>query len=111
LQFCSAHATSYQSRLWIDATSLATVLSSFREVALAVGDNVALGCNDMGSRQPMTAVKSWLALADNTKWLLVIDNVEELDCDYTLQDIIPKCYHGSILVTTTQSETASILEL
>jgi len=109
LYIWNTHATSYRSRVWIDATSLATVLSSFREVALAVGDNVALGCNDIASRQPMMAVKSWLALADNTKWLLVIDNVEDLDCDYSLQDIIPKCDHGAILVTTTQSETARVL--
>jgi NB-ARC domain len=109
LQYWSAHATAYQSRVWIDATSLATVLSSFREVALAVGENVALACNDIASKQPMMAVKSWLALADNSKWLLVIDNVEDLDCDYRLQDIIPKCDHGAILVTTTQSETASVL--
>jgi hypothetical protein len=109
LQFWSTHASLYQSRVWIDATSLATVLSSFREVALAVGGNVALACNDIASGQPMMAVKSWLALADNSKWLLVIDNVEDLNCDYRLQDIIPKCDHGAILVTTTQSKTASVL--
>jgi hypothetical protein len=109
LHFWSTHATSYQSRVWIDATSLATVLSSFREVARAVGGSVALGCNDVAPRQPMIAVKSWLALAENNKWLLVIDNVEDLDCDYNLQDIIPKCNHGAILVTTTQSETVSVL--
>jgi hypothetical protein len=109
LHFWSTYATSYQSRVWIDATSLATVLSSFREVALAVGGSVALGCNDVASRQPMIAVKSWLALAENTKWLVVIDNVEDLDCDYNLQDIIPKCNHGAILVTTTQSETVGVL--
>lgn len=67
LHFWSMQATSYRSRVWIDATSLATVLSSFREVALAVGDNVALGCNNNASRQPVIAVKSWLALADNTE--------------------------------------------
>ena len=109
LHFWSTHKISYRSRIWIDATSLATVLSSFREVALAVGGNVALGCSDITSRQPIMAVKSWLALADNTDWLLVIDNVEDLDCDYSLQDIIPKCDHGAILVTTTQLDTASIL--
>jgi hypothetical protein len=110
LQFWSTHGTSYQSRVWIDASSLATVLSSFREIALAIGKNGALAYNDIGSRQPIMIVKSWLALADNTKWLLVIDNVEDLDCDYNLQDLIPKCDHGAILVTTTQSETASVLE-
>lgn len=109
LHFWSTHRTSYRSMVWIDATSLATVLSSFREVALVVGDNVASGFNDIASRQPMMAIKSWLALADNTRWLLVIDNVEDLDCDYSLHDIIPKCDHGAILVTTTQSETAGIL--
>lgn len=39
----------------------------------------------------------------------MLDNVEDLDCDYSLQDIIPKCDHGAILVTTTQSETARVL--
>jgi hypothetical protein len=109
LQFWNMHTTSYRSRVWIDATSLATVLSSFREAALAVGDNVPLGRNDIALRQPIISVKSWLALADNTNWLLVIDNVEDLDCDYSLHDIIPKCDHGAILVTTTRSETASLL--
>lgn len=39
----------------------------------------------------------------------MIDNVEDLDCDYNLHDIIPKCNHGAIIVTTTQSETVSVL--
>lgn len=109
LQFWDTHATSYKSRLWIDATSFATVLSSFREIARAMGENVVLENNDTASKQIITAVKAWLELADNTEWLLVIDNVEDLDNDYSLNDIIPKCDHGSILVTSTQSETASVL--
>lgn len=40
LHFWSTHKISYRSRIWIDTTSLATVLSSFREVALAVGSVV-----------------------------------------------------------------------
>jgi len=57
----------------------------------------------------MMAVKSWLALADNTKWLLVIDNVEDLDCDYSLQDINTEMRSWCDSCYTTQSETARVL--
>jgi len=45
------------------------------------------------------AVKQWFAAKENIKWLLVIDNLDDLD-SFDLRDYIPQCCHGTVIITS-----------
>jgi hypothetical protein len=57
-----------------------------------------------------SAVKSWFSDPRSVGWLMVIDNVEDLDGQLHIQDLIPEGENGRILVTTTQHEALSIID-
>jgi len=45
------------------------------------------------------AVKQWFAAKVNIKWLLVIDNLDDLE-SFDLSDYIPQCCHGTVIITS-----------
>jgi len=45
------------------------------------------------------AVKLWFTATENIKWLLVIDNVDDLE-SFDLSDYIPQCCHGAVIITS-----------
>ena len=115
LHYWTREAENYTSRIWIDATSVETALESFKEIAAKLGHLMPSASSSptsvaAASKIIMAKVNRWLSHPSNDKWLLVIDNVEDLDGEIHIQGLLPSCEHGSIIITTTQAETASILE-
>jgi hypothetical protein len=115
LHYWTMEAEDYTSRIWIDATSIETALESFKEIAAKLGHLMPSPSSSpssvAGAFKIITAkVNRWLSHPSNDKWLLVIDNVEDLDGEIHMQSLLPSCEHGSIIITTTQAETASIFE-
>ena len=47
----------------------------------------------------ISAVKQWFAAKANIKWLLVIDNLDDLE-SFDLSDYIPPCRHGTVIITS-----------
>jgi len=45
------------------------------------------------------ALKQWFAAKGNIKWLLVIDNLDDLE-SFDLSDYIPHCSHGTVIITS-----------
>ena len=45
------------------------------------------------------AVKQWLATEGNTQWLLVFDNLDDLE-SFSINKYIPSCFHGTIIITS-----------
>ena len=45
------------------------------------------------------AVKQWFSEKGNIKWLLVIDNLDDLE-SFDLRDYIPHCCHGTVIITS-----------
>ena len=117
LKYWADSSSLYTSRIWIDATSLETAYESFSEVLSKIGQplpgNLASGSPaslSSSSKLVFSAVKRWLSDPRNVGWLMVIDNVEDLDGQLHIQDLIPEGENGRILVTTTQHEALSIID-
>ncbi|CZR69078.1 uncharacterized protein PAC_18979 [Phialocephala subalpina] len=103
LQYWCKHTRDYSSMLWIDATSNHTVLDSFERVANELDDFST-------SKKPLDHVKGWLSRPSNQNWIMIIDNFVDLDGDFRIQELMPHCEHGAIIVTTTQSGTRKVLD-
>lgn len=100
VEYAYRHASSYQGVLWVHADSPEILLSSIVELA------EVLDLPEKGqASQPLIvkAVKRWLQ--QNTQWLLVVDNLEDIDL---LRDLVPSPHAGHILVTTRSHRTGQI---
>lgn len=118
LRFLQESRYCYTSRLWIDATSLDSVIESFEEILSQLGPSTVskyhLLCDTTHSRLArfkavLVLARTWLEGEDNTQWIMIIDNVENLDGEYHLQQLFPNCSHGCILVISTRSDTYSTI--
>ena len=51
----------------------------------------------------MEAVKQWFTALENTNWLLVLDNLDDLQ-SFDIEDYIPSCSHGTVIITSWRPE-------
>ena len=112
VEFVRKHKDLFSAVLWLDGSSKDALRQSLGEAALRLPHEHATTT----SRPPQTAANvqelvdnllQWLSLPDNSRWLLVFDNVdrdwESLQQDpqaYNFQDFLPAADHGNVLVTT-----------
>ncbi|KAL4866605.1 P-loop containing nucleoside triphosphate hydrolase protein, partial [Aspergillus spectabilis] len=120
--FSKLHAESFSSVWWVNGkdrntlnASLAALASRLPQdeiISTLLPGKPAAGGNDAVELQASMVLK-WLARANNTKWLLILDNVGEdhgLDGEsmhqtrtsYNLRDFFPKAAHGSVIIITPQ---------
>jgi hypothetical protein len=71
---------------YIDATTIATIQSSFENIAR----NASAGTT-------IDDALHWL-WQQRSEWLLLIDNAD--DPEINLQQFCPRCVHGNVLITT-----------
>lgn len=131
-QYAYQHSSLYSSISWISGTSLETAYEGFHEIAQRVVRHYA--AENKGTIPPYTnlaqhlgmpglidgegrispdhvhrsvvveAVKSWLAAPQNADWLLIFDNVDDLD-SFNIGDFLPTTVaNGNILITTRRRE-------
>jgi tetratricopeptide (TPR) repeat protein len=100
--YASRYRHEYQSVLWMNADSRTT----FVEEVIALANLLGLPEKDRGDqRQLFTAVKRWLER--NHRWLLLLDNLDNVD-DFTLVDqLVPTQGSGHVLLTTRLQTTGS----
>jgi len=101
-EYASRYRHEYQSVFWMNADSRDT----FIEEVMALADLLGLPKKDRSNqRQLFTAVKRWLQR--NHRWLLLLDNLDNLD-DFTLVDqLVPPEGSGHVLLTTRLQATGS----
>jgi hypothetical protein len=117
LKYWADSAALYTSRIWIDATSLESAYESFRNILSKLGQplpgNLVSGLHTSllsSSKVVFSTVRRWLSDSENTGWLMVIDNIEDLDGQLHVKDLIPESDTGKILITTTQHDVLSIID-
>ncbi len=100
VEYAYRYANSYQAVLWGHADSPETLLSSFVGLAevLSLPER-----KETSQLLIVKAVKQWLQR--NTRWLLIVDNLEDMDL---LRDVVPFPHSGHILVTTRAHRTGHI---
>jgi hypothetical protein len=96
------------SVFWVHASSA----ERFRQAYISIAQK----CQVPGYGDPkadvLLLVKSWLEGQDCGRWLMVIDNADDMQVFSQLGGLgqcIPECAHGSILVTTRNKEAGSRL--
>ena len=113
IAYCRKYQKTYSAILWLNGNSEDTLLQSLAAFATYIYlDNIEeTTASAAGYRQETVerakAVRRWLALEGNRRWLIVFDNVDrdhrtEVDDSqaYDIESYFPAADHGSILITT-----------
>lgn len=127
LEYVYEHHAELSSVFWVNATSKESTTAGFRSIiqrlvgrhvnlmsASSLPDygQIALGLGISGLLNPdgqiraedevneriVAAVKRWWAQEENDNWLLVLDNVDDLE-SFSIRDFMPAA-HGTILVSS-----------
>ncbi|KAF2622623.1 hypothetical protein BU25DRAFT_415117 [Macroventuria anomochaeta] len=112
--FARRYQHSFSSVLWLDGSSESSLKQSFaafasRIPAGQIPEASRLYATDQGGDVDAVVrdVLGWLSIADNSDWLLVVDNVDRDDRQrkedteaYNVEEYLPEADHGSVLITT-----------
>lgn len=93
LQYAKKHADCYDSIFWLDASSKRSLTNCIRTFARRVNPGMIISSD--GVKQ----LQHWLANPRNTRWLLIVDNMNHLD-SFDIWDFIPRLSWGTVIVTS-----------
>lgn len=116
--YAKRHMTSYSAIFWLNINDEDSVKQSFAKMARQIlrehPTAAHLSSVDLSKNldDVVDAVKSWLSLPNNTRWLAIYDNYDNpklpgRNTDPTATDIrmfLPESYQGSVIVTTRSSQ-------
>ena len=136
-EYIYAHAADFTSIIWIDAQSLQTSQISFlgfmqklihlharrstvspppyariaRHLSMTgfTDETGRIISNETVSNQVVSAVREWLNRSGNTSWLLVFDNVDDLET-FRISDFFPNLVSGNIILTSRRPECSRLGE-
>ncbi|KAF8442503.1 hypothetical protein BDZ91DRAFT_754977 [Kalaharituber pfeilii] len=126
LEYVYRHRKDYSSTFWINASSEQTTKTSFiqimeqliehhatlldspdyKHIGSLLGiagklDSAGLFSTEKPEeeQQVIKAVQKWLTAEQNDKWLLVFDNLDDLE-SFDINDYIPPCDFGTVIITS-----------
>jgi hypothetical protein len=115
--YAKRHKESYSAIFWLNIKDEDALKQSFARVARQIlrEHPSASHPSNMGGNtdldEVVDAVKAWLSLPDNTRWLMIYDNYDNPrlpgNTDPAAVDIrqfLPESYQGSIIITTRSSQ-------
>lgn len=113
VEYIRKHKEKHTAIFWLNANDENSLRLSFRGVAHQIrsqlpSTEVLLNVDlDGDLDQVVSAVKAWLNLRDNTRWLIVYDNYDNPrtanNSDSSTVDLLrflPESDHGSVIITT-----------
>lgn len=117
IAYAKRFQNSHSAVFWINAKDTSTLMSSYASLAKQILLDhpsapylVSLGATTSADRT-IDAVKSWLSIRNNTRWLMVFDNLDnpkvpgnDDPAAVDIRDFLPGGHQGSILVTTRSSQ-------
>jgi hypothetical protein len=122
IEYATRHKEKYTAVFWLNANDEDTLKLGFRDIAQHVLEDQkdkpstsTLASVDLNGNldQVVTAVKTWLNLQRNTRWLIVYDNydnprtpgnLDRLAVD--IREFFPRADHGSIIITTRSAQVS-----
>ena len=117
IAYAKRHRHSYSAIFWLNIKDEDCLKQSFAKIARQIlrehPSASQLSGIDLKDNfdEMVDAVKRWLSLPNNTRWLLVYDNYDNSkipgNIDPTAVDIrqyLPESYQGSIIITTRSSQ-------
>jgi hypothetical protein len=110
LRYIEENKELYSAILWIDASSTEMIDHSFSEVLALVIDTWPEKDLPLPYRGKSKTCKvtSRLRSTLHRKWLLVLDGCNQPLA--VLEELVPACQHGSVLVSSTKRQVAEIFE-
>jgi hypothetical protein len=112
LRFIMNHKELYSAFIWINGLTIEHTKQSFSEAA----DTIASNWPSRDLPITYTGSVNWkrvitrLRTTRYSRWLLIIDSVDNLNLeDY--RRYIPSCNHGSIIVTSTQIQASEVFRM
>ena len=112
LRYIKQYQQLYTAVIWIDASTAEHTIQSFAETADMISSKWPfrdLPLTYLGScnwRKVIARIRS----TRYTRWLFVIDGIDDLNQD-NFKQYIPSCQFGSIMVTSTQSRAPEVFRL
>jgi hypothetical protein len=133
IEYAHLHHKNYTSIFWVDGSSQWAARQSFLQIADQIIDHYSkiepgaasyrqlvarLGLIDMvdekgrisvthgQSHAVVKAIKNWFAEERNNDWLLIFDNVDDLDA-FDVREFFPNAPWGNILVTSRRRDVSA----
>ncbi|PPJ58851.1 hypothetical protein CBER1_09273 [Cercospora berteroae] len=117
IAYATRHKENYSAVFWINAKDEDSLKVSFGNIAKQIArehpsaDAIRDAANSSDRDEAVDAVKRWLSLANNTRWLIIYDNYDNpripgntdpfaLD----LRKYVPESHQGCLIITTRSSE-------
>lgn len=105
LKYVRVHKNAYSAVLWMNGASMDIVMQSFRHAVSRVPwiPTMYLDPQSIQDDEVVDAVLFWLSQQDNTRWLMIFDNVDLAIPDagaYDINKLIPKADHGRVIITS-----------
>jgi tetratricopeptide (TPR) repeat protein len=104
LEYAYLYRNEYSAVFWIRADSIASLTSSFIELAHVLNLPES---NEQDQNNIIEAVQRWLRL--HSEWLLIFDNIDDPSAP-VLEPFLPKAGRGHILFTTRSYAFSSIAQ-
>lgn len=129
LEYAYRYQQCFTSVFWVNGSSEETILDGFRSIAGRLIDHYArhsidatpnynrialdlslnglvdengrLSLGNESKNLIIASVKQWLSQQGNREWLLVLDNVDDLE-SFNIDSFIPTCDHGAVIITTSR---------
>ena len=119
LKYIRRYKEKYTAIFWLNANDEDSLRLSFRDIAQQILEhhpsiNILASINlDEKLDQVVKAVKAWLKIPKNMRWLMIFDNYDNPrntnNPDSSAVDVrqfLPGCDHGSIIITTRSSQVS-----
>ncbi len=100
IEYAYRYRSAYQAVLWVPADSPLMLLADFGNLAQVLH---LAGKDEQDQQQAIKAVQRWLA--EQGSWLLVFDNVEDIE---VVRSLIPTTGQGHALLTTRLQATSTL---
>jgi hypothetical protein len=115
--YAKRHKNSYSAIFWLNSKDENSLKQSFAKVAKQIlrEHPSASGMSSIDIKgdldEVIDAVKSWLSLPNNTRWLMIYDNYDNPKLPgstdpaaVNIRQFLPESYQGSVLITTRSSQ-------
>lgn len=117
VEYAKRHKENYSAIFWINIKDEDSLRQSFFKMAKHIvrhhPSGIRLSSIDLGNdfEEVADAVRGWLSLPNNSRWLIVYDNydnpklpdAQDLEA-VDIRNYFPESYHGSIIITTRSSQ-------
>lgn len=100
IEYAYRYSNDYQAVLWVRAEKHETLLADFVTIASLLNLPEK---DEQDQDKTIEAVKKWLT--QNTHWLLILDNADDL---VLVKQFLPPLYRGHILLTTRSQTTGGM---